>query len=177
MLDEADMVKGRFYKYIYKNKPIAAKKLLTRIRNCAGNDDVIESTRTYLINNWDAIQRAFHDKHVLGCSAEGHISSIYSERMSSRPMGWSETGSDRMCRLRCYVKNAGREKIIDLVEYRREQELKRYRATGTEGMIDVETKKKYVTADKRKAMGYIERIQGSIPGMTARKRFSIRNRM
>ena len=38
-------------------------------------------------------------------------------------MGWSETGSDRMCRLRCFIRNYGREKVIDLVNYRREQEL------------------------------------------------------
>ncbi|HJD03786.1 MAG TPA: UPF0236 family protein [Candidatus Mediterraneibacter caccogallinarum] len=47
---------------------------------------------------------------------EGHVSSVYSERMSSRPMGWSETGTDRMCRLRCFIRNYGREKVIDLVK-------------------------------------------------------------
>ena len=47
-----------------------------------------------------AVQRAYKDKHVYGCSAEGHVSHIYADRMSSRPMGWSETGSDRMCRSR-----------------------------------------------------------------------------
>lgn len=67
------------------------------------------------------IKRAFHDKHVLGSSAEGYVSDVYSERMSSRAMGWSETGSDRMCKLRCFIRNYGGEKVIDLVNYRREQ--------------------------------------------------------
>lgn len=48
-------------------------------------------------------------------------------------MGWSETGSDRMCRLRCFIRNYGREKVIDLVNYRREQELVNAVSTGTEG--------------------------------------------
>nr|WP_114149266.1 UPF0236 family protein [Mediterraneibacter gnavus] len=89
---------------MYKNKLLAAKKLLTRIKNhCEGSERAVEDCRTYLAGNWEYIQRAFHDKHVLGCSAEGHVSSVFSERMSSRPMGWSETGSDRMCRLRCFI--------------------------------------------------------------------------
>lgn len=177
MLDEADIAKGRFYKYIYKNKPVEVKKLLTRIKNSASKDDLIEETRSYLINNWDAIQRAFHDKHVLGCSAEGHISNVYSERMSSRPMGWSETGSDRMCRLRCYVRNEGREKLIDLVEYQRKKVLESEKATGTDGMIDITAKQKYVTQEQRRIMEYTERIQASIPGATVKKILSIRNRI
>ena len=89
-LDDKDATVGQFYKYIYKNKLLAAKKLLTRIQNhCEGSDRAVDECRKYFQNNWDAIQRAFHDEHVIGCSAEGHVSSVYSERMSSRPMGWS----------------------------------------------------------------------------------------
>ena len=56
-------------KYIYKNKLLAAKKLLTRIRNhCEGSDRAVEDCRTYLVGNWEYIQRAFHDKHVLGAA-------------------------------------------------------------------------------------------------------------
>jgi len=87
MDDKADETKARFYKYIYKNKLLAAKKLLGRIRTKTGRNDVTETTRTYFEDNWDSIQRAFHDKNALGCSAEGHVSNVYSERMSSRPMG------------------------------------------------------------------------------------------
>ena len=63
-LDEENITKGRFYKYIYKNKLLAAKKLLTRTQNhCEGSDRAVEECRSFLINNWEAIQRAFHDKH------------------------------------------------------------------------------------------------------------------
>lgn len=54
-------------------------------------------------------------KLLSGCSAEGHVSHVLSDRMSSRPMGWSQTGADRMSKLRGYEKNHGREKIIELV--------------------------------------------------------------
>ena len=37
-LEEEGITKGRFYKYIYKNKLPAAKKLLTRIRNHCERD-------------------------------------------------------------------------------------------------------------------------------------------
>lgn len=163
-LDEEGITKGRFYKYIYKNKLLATKKLLTRIRNhCEGSDRAVEDCRTYLVGNWEYIQRAFHDKYVLGCSAEGHVSSVLSERMSSRPMGWSETGSDRMCKLRCVIRNYGREKVIDLVNYRREREQERCVATGTDGLIDELQKKKY-TAKQREAQRYAEALHGTLAG-------------
>ena len=177
-LDDRDATVGRFYKYIYKNKLLATKKLLTRIQNhCDKSDKAVDDCRKFLINNWDAIQTAFHDKHVLGCSAEGHVSCIYSERLSSRPMGWSETGSDRMCKLRCYVNNYGRDKIIDLVKYRRERELNRLAATGTDGIIDEPARKKY-TAQQQKARSYIECLQATIDmNSTVYKTLSIREQI
>ena len=40
-------------------------------------------------------------------SAESHVSHVLSNRMSSRPMRWSQTGADRMSKLRCYERNRG----------------------------------------------------------------------
>ena len=92
---------------------------------------------------------------VLGCSAEGHVSSVFSERMSSRPMGWSETGSDRMCRLRCFIRNYGREKVIDLVSQR-----KRY------------------TEKQREVQRYAEALHGTLSGIsTVRKNLAIREQI
>lgn len=108
MGEEAEDTKGKFYRYIHKDNLQGVEELFSRmVEKDEGNRNTIEECRNYFVNNWDAIQRAYHDPHVLGCSAEGHVSSVYSERMSSRPMGWSETGSDRMCRLRCFVRNHG----------------------------------------------------------------------
>lgn len=177
-LDEETITKGRFYKYIYKNKLLAAKKLLTRIQNhCEGSDRAVEECRKYLVGNWEYIQRAFHDKHVLGCSAEGHVSSVYSERMSSRPMGWSETGSDRMCKLRCFIRNYGQEKVIDLVNYRREKEMSVTVATGTDGIIEECQRKRY-TKKQREIQKYAETLHATLSGSsTVRKILAIREQI
>ena len=176
MLDDADVAKGRFYQYIHKNKPEEIQGLLDEIKASSGSEEKVEEIRTYFVNNWDAIQRAFHDKKVLGCSAEGHVSSVYSERMSSRPMGWSETGSDRMCRLRCYVRNYGREKLLDLVEYRRAQKCGEQRATGTYDYIEQRPQKHY-TEKKRQIMQNAEKLQATIGGVTVKKMISIREQL
>ena len=139
----------------------------------------MEECRTYLTGNWESIQRAFHDRHVLGCSAEGHVSSVYSERMSSRPMGWSETGTDRMCRLRCFIRNYGREKVVELVNYRRERELSAMamEATGTDGMIDEPQRKRY-TQKQKEVQRYAEALHGTITrNSTVRKILAIREQI
>ncbi len=41
------------------------------------------------------------------CSAEGHVSHVLSSRMSSRPMGWSLAGAERIAQLRAYYYNKG----------------------------------------------------------------------
>ena len=175
---KTNKTKARFYKYIYKDKLSATRKLLTRIGNKTGRNDVTDDVKIYFINNWDALQRAFHDKHVYGCSAEGHVSNVLSDRMSSRPMGWSETGCDRMCKLRCYVRNNGRSKVVDLVKYRREKALEeRLPATGTDGMIAPDQRKKYTKA-QREDYKYIERLQVSLGlNTTARKTLAIREQI
>ena len=177
MLDEADDVKGKFYKYIYKDKAKKVKKLLRRIRKSAGHENAVSEAESYILGNWEAIQRAYHDKNVPGCSAEGHVSNVYSDRMSSRPMGWSETGSDRMCRLRCFVKNYGADKIVELVEYRRMKQLCGLKATGTDGMVEPRAAKERISSEQRRAMSYVERIQATIPGLTVRKTLAIRERL
>ena len=74
-LDEETITKGAgFINIFIKISFLAAKKLLTRIKNhCEGSGHAVEECRKYLSGNWEYIQRAFHDKHVLGCSAEGHV--------------------------------------------------------------------------------------------------------
>lgn len=57
---------------------------------------------TYILNNLSDI-----DLYGVPCSAEGHISHILSARMSSRPMGWSKDGADRIAKLRAYMYNGG----------------------------------------------------------------------
>lgn len=49
----------------------------------------------------------------VGCSAEGHVSHIYADRMSSRPLGWSRQGVHQMAKLRIFKANQGN--ILELV--------------------------------------------------------------
>ena len=92
-------------------------------------------------------------------------------------MGWSEIGCDRMCKLRCYVRNNGRAKVVDLVKYRREKEMEKLPATGTDGMIDDVQRKKYTKA-QREAYTYIEKIQATLGSTsTVRKILSIREQI
>ena len=55
----------------------------------------IQDTMGYIKNNWDGIEASVKNPTV-GCSAEGHVSHILSERLSSRPMAWSLEGAGNM---------------------------------------------------------------------------------
>jgi len=77
-------------------------------------------SKNYLLNNWSGIlnQTCENDQQI-HCCAEGHISHIYSERLSSRPLAWCKTGVDKMAQLRVYKANGG--KMIDLVRYQKKE--------------------------------------------------------
>ena len=175
MLDEASEVKGRLWKALYKGKKKKFVKTLKEVRKCALNEKAVDECGEYVLNNWDSAERRMQDKNVYGCSAEGHVSHVYSARMSSRPMGWSEEGADAMCQLRCYVRDYGEEKVIDLLRYRREH--KQFRATGTE---DREPKfaRGYMTkllhGQHDSARVYLEKIQATIPSLEIRKNLATR---
>lgn len=71
----------------------------------------------YLLNNKTGITNLYKNlKELHGCSAEGHVSHIYSDRLSSRPKGWCIPNLDNMSRLRIYKANAG--KVKELIEDR-----------------------------------------------------------
>ena len=174
MLDESEWVKSEIYRLLNKRDKEGFEKLTSRMQESASNEKYVTDLRAYVLGNWKAVIRTLRNKEVDGCSAESHVSHVLSDRLSSRPKGWSKLGADRMSRLRCYEKNYGREKIIDLVKYSREQrELQR---TGTED-IPVKAMRIYdVWQDHSdKAKGYIERMQATIPGFTAKKIAAIRN--
>ena len=91
-------------------------------------------------------------------------------------MGWSQIGADRMSKLRCYERNYGREKIIKFVRYSRE--LQHGYKTGTDDYTIPKINLRDVTAEHyNQARSYIERIQATIPGYTARKTASIRTQL
>lgn len=55
----------------------------------------------YIKNNFESIELSNRYK----CAAEGHISHVLSSRMSSRPMGWSVAGAERIAKLRAEMFN------------------------------------------------------------------------
>lgn len=76
------------------------------------------AAKEYILSNWQGIMQWVQDKNKeLEYSAEGHVSHIYADRMSSRPLGWSRTGADKMSRLRIYERNGG--SMLELVRYQR----------------------------------------------------------
>lgn len=173
MLDEAELAKEKLYRYIYKKQRVRFKAYTEKMLESANNPDPILELQKYALGNWSAVIRSYHNKLLSGCSAEGHISHVLSDRLSSRPMGWSQTGADRMSKLRCYERNHGREKIINLVRYSREQ--RKLKRTGTDDVVvEKINMRELMNAHYDQSRAYIDRIQATMPGLTSKKTASIR---
>ena len=176
MLDEVGIAKENLYKFIYQKQRSQFKKYIQEMLKSANNQEPILELEKYALGNWQAVMRSYHNKHLKGCSAEGHVSHILSDRLSSRPMGWSQTGADRMSKLRCYERNHGREKIIELVRYSREKRM--LKRTGTDNAcIKQVTMKEIMAEHYNQGRSYIERLQVTIPGLTAKKTSCIRTQL
>ena len=176
MLSESDPCRSDIYRMLYDGKKKDFKRYTDRMKESAPDTERVMELQSYVLNNWEGIMTLLHDRAFEGCSAEGHVSHVLSERMSSRPMGWSKRGADRMSRLRCYVRDHGEGRIIDLVRYQRERMA--LRKTGTDD-VEIPKAKSYqtVTDEYDRARSYIERLQATIPGYTAKKSFAIRNQL
>ena len=123
--------------------------------------EVTECAR-YIKNNWLGIMVRIDDGGaVWGCSAEGHISHVLSARESSRPMGWSKKGVDRITRLRVLTRNE--QKIIDLMEYQDKKQRKKNRIECEDQLIQ--------DVQKRKSSRNEEVLRKAIPGLE-KKQFS-----
>lgn len=100
------------------------QRVFKRILELTGNETkrtAVKDVRKYIMNNWEGIAiKAEKGHEIVGCSAEGHVSHVLSNRLSSRPKGWSKTGVNQMTKLLVYKKNGGN--IYDLVMLQKEQE-------------------------------------------------------
>lgn len=123
MLDEKDIAKEELWHLLYSKHSTKASfsKYIDCMAASGRNTERIEILRTYVLENWAAIRRTLRNKLVQGCSAESHVSHVLSDRLSSRPLSWSQKGADKMSKLRCYERNYGREKLLQLVRRGREE--------------------------------------------------------
>ena len=132
LLDSQDDARQELRETIKSKNCDEFGKLSEKIINLADSDTrarrIIRNAE-YLLGNWTpAKTRLQHAEGVVGCSAEGHVSHILADRMSSRPLGWSRKGADKIAHLRAYYFNGG-----DMLELVKAQALPK--AAGSEDEI------------------------------------------
>jgi hypothetical protein len=128
---------------------------------------IIESCN-YILSNWSAAKvRMSERRKIVGSSTEAHVSHVLSARLSSRPMGWSRTGADKMAHLRAYKRNGG--SMLELVHQQRELS----KTANTEAVEnDVLSLKKVLCSEKEKSseLGkYAECMRASVSYQTREK--------
>ncbi len=179
MGDQKEAVKNELWHCLFSKKKKARSNFdlyTSELMQTAKSPAKVEDLRRYVLGNWTAVRRTLRNKLVYGCSAESHVSHVLSDRLSSRPMGWSQTGADRMSKLRCYDRNNGRDNIIELVKYTRKVQM--CSATGTDDISPkVLTVREILAEHYDQARSYIERIQAHMPYGTAKKTAQIRSRL
>ena len=160
LLDSADDVKSEIWKSVNKADKKGLKDIYKRILEVTepGNKyEEVEGALRYLLNQWDGIKiRVEEPSGCWKCCAEGQVSHVLSDRMSSRPMGWSEWGCHQMSQLRAYHWNGG--KVIDLLKYQKRKKRQVAHRQEQEALIK-ELRK------KQSGWNYAEQMQGVIPGL------------
>lgn len=119
----------------------------------------MKDAKKYILNNWEGIINLFGETKYR-CSAEGHISHILSDRLSSRPMGWSIIGADEMARMRTYKANGG--SIKEYYRILRRERKTEERILKLDKKIKNQKKNLYkkVDPDKMIEMPYLSRTGG-----------------
>lgn len=122
LLDSAEDARGEIFRGIHKKKKWMVEGTFDKILAVTESESkrrAVEISKGYILGNWSGIMEAIKEKeNYHGCSAEGHISHVFADRMSSRPLGWSRVGADKMSRLRIYRENGGN--MLDLVRYQKQ---------------------------------------------------------
>ena len=118
----------------------------------------VKEAKKYIMNHWENIKHHY-SKDYYGCSAEGHISHIYSDRLSSRPLGWSREGVDQMARLRVFTANGGT--IFELALKKKQERIRENRTIELDLKVCSKKMKKAYgeTIDNLPALNYGKRSQ------------------
>ncbi len=173
--DSADDARSDIYRAIHKKKKWMAEGVFDQILTVTEKETkckAIEHAKAYILGNWSGIMLSMksHDENVR-CSAEGHVSHVYADRMSSRPLGWCRTGVDKMSRLRIYRYNQG--DILELVRYQK-KELKQ--VAGAEEVIYTATDMLRMENANRRRLGALADLPVySIPYPQIKKIAALKN--
>lgn len=169
MMDSAEDARKELCSAIKDGTKADFKRVVKRITGYARSENEqrrIKESAAYILSNFSAAQvRLGREEGVRGCSAEGHVSHVLSSRMSSRPMGWSRLGVDKMSHLRAYYWNGG-----DMLELVRSQKEKLQVAVGAENeVLSCEEIQKSERARRSELGKYVESISHSIRLQTRQK--------
>ena len=95
-----DDVYNALYEYVLDNNKEDFIRLCNEFLDLfPERNDVIESKRDYILNNWN--ERQFYQNHsYLKCSMESHISHIFADIFTSRPKAYSKKGLRQLLKLR-----------------------------------------------------------------------------
>ena len=173
--DSTEDARSEIYRAIYKKKKHQAEEVFEKILAVTEGESkrkTVEAAKEYILGNWAGIMQWVRDKNEeVKCSAEGHISHVFADRMSSRPLGWSRIGADKMSRLRIYEKNGG--SMLELVRFQKE---KLPVAAGCEEVIYSSSRMFSDERKKREELGMLADLPVySIPYAQIRKIAALKN--
>lgn len=163
LLDSADDVLDEMSNTIKYGTKKDFEDLIEKVLKVTEGESAIKrvnESKNFILSNWSATKiRLMRKEGVIGCSAEGHVSHVLSSRMSSRPMGWSRIGTDKMAHLRAYYYNGG-----NMLELVRKQKKVLPKAAGAEEN-DIISSAEMLSAERNKhyELGkYTESISHSV---------------
>ena len=118
---EKSEYKRRIYRSFYALNFEETKEIVYEILA----EEMEETVRTreekllrYILSNKQGITNLYkYQKELHGCSAEGHISHLYSARLSSRPLGWKIINVNNVSKLRLI--KAENKEIKEIVHNKR----------------------------------------------------------
>ena len=173
--DSAEEARSEIYRAIHKKKKWMAEGVFDKIISITEKDTkrkAVEKAKDYILGNWSGIMLSMKSKDTnVRCSAEGHVSHVYADRMSSRPLGWCRVGADKMSRLRIYRYNHG-----DMLELVRFQKKKLKQVAGAEEVIYSATEMLRMEKKNRKKLGVLADLPVySIPYAQVKKIAAIKN--
>lgn len=173
--DSVEDARSEIYRSIHGKRKWQAEEVFEKILAVTESESkrkTVEAAKEYILGNWAGIMQRVRDKNKeVECSAEGHISHVFADRMSSRPLGWSRRGADRMSRLRIYERNGG--SMPELVRYQKEA---LPRASGCEDVIYSSNEMFMMERKNRKALGALADLPVySIPYPQIKKIASLKN--